>query len=136
EAANILGVHIRSVQNYKKWTKEEDEYLRSNAKNSTYSELQEDFKTLFKSELTRSQIGHRCRVLRCYKNLTEEEQKICLTNSLFDASEKLGISIQTVKRRREKLRGYLFCERTSVPLPPTPPTKSLITFSEQTQWTP
>ncbi|MFM6271684.1 MAG: hypothetical protein ACKPFA_35095, partial [Dolichospermum sp.] len=47
EAANILGVHIRSVQNYKekikkgmsvkkdkKWTKEEDEYLRSNAKNS------------------------------------------------------------------------------------------------------
>ncbi|MFM6271455.1 MAG: hypothetical protein ACKPFA_33910, partial [Dolichospermum sp.] len=59
-----------------------------------------------------------------------------MTNSLFDASEKLGISIQTVKRRREKLRGYLFCERTSVPLPPTPPTKSLITFSEQTQpWT-
>ncbi|MFM6310283.1 MAG: hypothetical protein ACKPGB_18845, partial [Dolichospermum sp.] len=72
EAANILGVHIRSVRNYKekmkegmtvkktdkKWTKEEDEYLRSNAKNSTYSELQEDFKSLFKSELTRSQIGH------------------------------------------------------------------------------
>ncbi|MFM6247647.1 MAG: hypothetical protein ACKPEQ_00620, partial [Dolichospermum sp.] len=60
KAAKILGVHIRSVQNYKekmkegmsvkkpdkKWTKEEDEYLRSNAKNSTYSELQEDFKTL------------------------------------------------------------------------------------------
>ncbi|MFM6579266.1 MAG: helix-turn-helix transcriptional regulator, partial [Dolichospermum sp.] len=156
EAANILGVHIRSVQNYKekikkgmsvkkpdkKWTKEEDEYLRSNAKNSTYSELQEDFKTLFKSELTRSQIGHRCRVLgtspkklRCYKNLTKEEQEICLTNSLSEAAEKLGVSIQTVKRRREKLRGDLFCERTSVPLPPTPPTKSLINFSEQTQWT-
>ncbi|MFM6918652.1 MAG: hypothetical protein ACKPKT_13955 [Dolichospermum sp.] len=156
EAANILGVHIRSVQNYKrrmkegmsvkkpdkKWTKEEDGYLRSNAKNSTYSELQEDFKTLFKSELTRSQIGHRCRVLgtspkklRCYKNLTKEEQKICLTNSLFDASEKLGVSIQTIKRRRKELRGDLFCERTSVPLPLTPPTKSLITFSEQTQWT-
>ncbi|MFM6602963.1 MAG: hypothetical protein ACKPH3_02605, partial [Dolichospermum sp.] len=100
-------------------------------------------KTLFKSELTRSQIGHRCRVLgtspkklRCYKNLTKEEQEICLTNSLSEAAEKLGVSIQTVKRRREKLRGYLFCERTSVPLPPTPPTKSLITFSEQTQpWT-
>lgn len=156
EAANILGVHIRSVQNYKekikkgmsvkkdkKWTKEEDEYLRSNAKNSTYSELQEDFKTLFKSELTRSQIGHRCRVLgtspkklRCYKNLTKEEQEICLTNSLFDASEKLGVSIQTIKRRRKELRGDLFCERTSVPLPPTPSTKSLITSSEQTQWTP
>ncbi|MFM6020984.1 MAG: hypothetical protein ACKPCI_11770, partial [Dolichospermum sp.] len=68
----------------KKWTKEEDGYLRSNAENLTFPELQEDFKTLFKSELTRSQIGHRCRVLgtspkklRCYKNLTEEEQKIC-----------------------------------------------------------
>ncbi|MFM6023753.1 MAG: hypothetical protein ACKPER_12625 [Dolichospermum sp.] len=156
EAAKILGVHIRSVRNYKekmkegmsvkkpdkKWTKEEDEYLRSNAKNSTYSELQEDFKTLFKSELTRSQIGHRCRVLgtspkklRCYKNLTKEEQEICLTNSLFDASEKLGVSIQTIKRRRKELRGDLFCERTSVPLSIVPPSKSLINFSEQTQWT-
>ncbi|MFM6310560.1 MAG: hypothetical protein ACKPGB_20315, partial [Dolichospermum sp.] len=56
-------------------------------------------------------------------------------NSLFDASEKLGVSIQTIKRRRKELRGDLFCERTSVPLPPPPPTKSLITFSEQTQWT-
>ncbi|MFM6248609.1 MAG: helix-turn-helix transcriptional regulator [Dolichospermum sp.] len=157
EAANILGVHIRSVRNYKekmkegmsvkkpdkKWTKEEDEYLRSNAKNSTYSELQEDFKTLFKSELTRSQIGHRCRVLgtspkklRCYKNLTKKEQEICLTNSLSEAAEKLGVSIQTIKRRRKKLRGDLFDARTSVPLPIVSPSKSLITFSEQTQpWT-
>ncbi|MFM6824902.1 MAG: hypothetical protein ACKPKT_01965, partial [Dolichospermum sp.] len=121
----------------KKWTKEEDGYLRSNAENLTFPELQEDFKNLFKSEVTRSQIGHRCRVLgtspkklRCYKNLTEEEQEICLTNSLSAASEKLGVSIQTIKRRRKELRGDLFCERTSVPLPPTPSTKSLITSSE------
>ncbi|MFM6251852.1 MAG: hypothetical protein ACKPEQ_22360, partial [Dolichospermum sp.] len=60
-------------------------------------------------------LGTSPKKLRCYKNLTKEEQKICLTNSLFDASEKLGVSIQTIKRRRKELRGDLFCERTSVP---------------------
>ncbi|MFM6833986.1 MAG: helix-turn-helix transcriptional regulator [Dolichospermum sp.] len=126
----------------KKWTKEEDGYLRSNAENLTFPELQEDFKNLFKSEVTRSQIGHRCRVLgtspkklRCYKNLTKKEQEICLTNSLSEAAEKLGVSIQTIKRRRKKLRGDLFDARTSVPLPIVSPSKSLINFSEQTQWT-
>ncbi|MFM6728144.1 MAG: hypothetical protein ACKPJF_27600 [Dolichospermum sp.] len=58
-----------------------------------------------------------------------------MTNSLSEAAEKLGVSIQTIKRRRKKLRGDLFDARTSVPLPIVSPSKSLINFSEQTQWT-
>lgn len=150
EAAKILNVHIRQIRyykekmekgmsmkkqpdHYKKWTQEEDNYLLAFAENSTYSELQEVIKA------TRSQIDYRCKILgispkklkRHKTTLTKEEQEICLTNHLSQAAEKLGVSIQSIKRRRKELREHLFDARTPVPLPPFTPTKSLINFSEQ-----
>lgn len=164
EAAKILNVHIRQVryykekmekgmkkqkkqpEHYKKWTQEEDNYLIKFAENSTYLELQEVIKA------TRSQIDYRClklgispkKLKRHKTTLTKEEKEICLTNSLNEAAEKLGVSIQSIKRRRKELREPgLFDARTPVPLPPSTPTKSLINFSEQpieitpiSAWTP
>jgi len=145
EAAKILNVHISQVRyykrkmeeknvkkhpeesliNYKKWTEEEDNYLKNFAKDSTYSELQEVIKA------TRSQIDYRCKILgispkklKHHKTtLTEEEKEICLTNYLHQAAEKLGVSIQTVKRRRRELLETDFHRSTQ--------TRSLINFNEQ-----
>ena len=154
EAAKILNVHISQVRyykrkmegknvkkhpeesltNYRKWTEEEDDYLKNFAKDSTYSELQEVIKA------TRSQIDYRCKILgispkklKHHKTtLTEEEKEICLTNYLHQAAEKLGVSIQTVKRRRRELLETDFHRfDMPVPLSPSTQTRSLINFNEQ-----
>ena len=166
EAATILNIHIRNVRyykqrmegknvqkectkNYKKWTQEEDDYLLTFAKDLTYPELQEAL------EASRSQVEHRCKALGVFPKklkhhktlLTAEEKEICLQGYLRQAAEKLGVSVQTVRRRRRELLKIDFrrsCVRTSVPLPPSTPTRSLINFVsfndkqpvEITAWTP
>jgi|688.fasta_scaffold29134_17 transposase len=151
KAAAILGVHIREVRyhkqrmegksvkqpkepktNHKKWTQEEDNYLLTFGNGSTYPELQEALKA------SRTQIDHRCKILgvspkklKHHKTLAEEEKEVCLQGYPHQAAEKLGVSISTARRRRRELlkMDYRhFDARTSVPLPPSTPTKSLINF--------
>jgi DNA-binding CsgD family transcriptional regulator len=151
KAAAILGVHIRKVRyhkqrmegksvkqpkepktNYKKWDQEEDNYLLTFGNGSTYPELQEALKA------SRTQIDHRCKILgvspkklKHHKTLAEEEKEVCLQGYPHQVAEKLGVSISTARRRRRELlkMDYRhFDARTSVPLPPSTPTKSLINF--------
>ena len=121
--------------NHREWTQEEDNYLLTFGNDSTYPELQEVLKT------SRSQIDHRCRTLgvspkklKHHKILTKEEEEVCLQGYPYQAAEKLGVSISTARRRRRELLkiDYRHLDaRTSVPLPPSTPTKSLINFRRE-----
>lgn len=98
-----LGINpVRKSQKrpqVKKWTTEEDQFLRQNSENMTVSELMKIINA------SRIQINHRCKKLgispkKNYKIWTIQELQIAINNSCATASEKLNRTRTSISSRK------------------------------------
>ena len=86
----------------RKWTSEEDSYLKESAHKFTYSQLCEKFKVSYRQIARRCQkLGVSAKTMNTSRQLTEKEVRICLEKPICEAAELVGVHPLYVKRIKE-----------------------------------